>query len=98
MDESDATINQASLPVSHHFEGTTHEAILAFDTVSAYDVKYYYCIKQQSLLLAETIDDLQNEYKNFRASKIYLFVRGKCKATVIEFWLLELASKISKLL
>lgn len=53
-----------------------YEAALEFSSVTVNDVKYYYCVKEQYLILAETLEDLDNEEHNFHATKIYLFVEG----------------------
>lgn len=59
-----------------------YEAALIFSAVSVYDVKYYYCIKEQYLTLAETAEDLRNEEHNFHATKTYLFVEGRMDLNV----------------
>lgn len=66
-----------NLEVAHHANDTTHQAVFTINEVSVYDVKFYYCIKEQALTLVETVEDIENEYRNFRASQIYLFVVGK---------------------
>lgn len=69
----------SDLIVSHTVNDSSrfqYVATLTFPSVGVTDVKFYYCVQNRSLDLAEDERDLENEVNNFRATKVYLFVEG----------------------
>lgn len=77
IDPHSENIDSSGLDVRYNLNESSllfYEAILEFSAPTVYDVKYYYCIKEQSLILAENGADLKNEEHNFHATSIYMFV------------------------